>query len=110
MNKRRKEQTRSRPDAIIIKADNVSYADMLMRIKTSREMKEVGETISGITKTKDGHLRIVLSQETKEIENHKTAIKNTIGNEVSCTRLSDTTVIEIRDADEEATNEEIVNQ
>lgn len=37
----------------------------------------------------------MLSRETKEIENLKTAIKNTIGNEASC-----------RDADEEATNEE----
>lgn len=70
----------------------MSYADMLKRTKTSREMKEVGETINGIIKTKYGHLKIVLSQETKEIENLKTAIKNTIGNEASCTSLSDTTV------------------
>ncbi|KAL5239004.1 hypothetical protein ACI65C_006414 [Semiaphis heraclei] len=106
---RKKESyTRVRPDAVIVKADNMSYADMLKKIKTSGEMKEVGETINGITKTKDGHLRIVLSRETKEIENLKTAIKNTIGNEASCTRLSDTAEIEIRDADEEATNEEIL--
>lgn len=76
MNKRRKEQTRSRPDAIIIKVDNMSYADMLKRIKTSIEMKKVGENINGITKTKDGYLTLVLSRETKEIENLKTAIKN----------------------------------
>lgn len=49
MNKRRKELIRSRPDAINIKADNISYTDMLKRIKTSREIKEVGETINGIT-------------------------------------------------------------
>lgn len=75
MNKRRKDLTRSRPDAIIIKAGNMSYADMLKRIKTSSEIKEVGETINGITKTKDGHLRIVLSRETKEIENLKQLLK-----------------------------------
>ncbi|KAF0771281.1 Uncharacterized protein FWK35_00006818 [Aphis craccivora] len=108
MNKRRMEKTISTPDAIIIKADNMSYSDMLKRIKTSREIEEVGETFNGITKTRDGHPRIALNPEINKIENLKTAIKNTIGNEVSCTRLSDTTVIEIRDADEESTNEEIL--
>ncbi|KAL4097641.1 hypothetical protein QTP88_022384 [Uroleucon formosanum] len=104
----REKRVSSRPDAIIVKTDNMSYADMLKRFKSSGEMQRVGEALNAITKTKDGHLRIVLSRGTNETENLQTAIKNIIGNEVSCTRLSDTSIIEIRDADEEATDDEIL--
>ncbi|KAL4104244.1 hypothetical protein QTP88_019553 [Uroleucon formosanum] len=105
---RREKRVSSRPDAIIVKTDNMSSADMLKRFKSSGEMQRVGEAINAITKTKDGHLRILLSRGTNETENLQIAIKNTIGNEVSCTRLSDTSIIEIRDADEEATDDEIL--
>lgn len=100
--------TRIRPDAVIVKADNMSYADMLKKIRTSRDMEGVGGTIHSITKTKDGNLRIVLNREAAEIENLLIAIKTTIGNEASCTRLTDRATVEIRDADEEATDEEIL--
>lgn len=86
----------------------MSYADMLKKIRTSRDMEGVGGTIHSITKTKDGNLRIVLNREAAEIENLQIAIKTTIGNEASCTRLTDRATVEIRDADEEATNEEIL--
>jgi len=59
-------------------------------------------------KTKDGNLRIVLNWEVAEIENLQIAIKTTISNEVTCTRLADRATVEIRDADEEATNEEML--
>jgi len=52
-------------------------------------VERVGDTIHSITKTKDGHLRIVLNRESVEIENLQTAIKTTIGNYASCTRLTD---------------------
>lgn len=108
--RRRKKEphTRIRPDAVIVKADNISYADMLKKIRTSRDMEGVGGTIHSITKTKDGNLRLVLNREAAEIENLQIAIKAAIGNEASCTRLTDRATVEIRDADEEATNEEIL--
>jgi len=40
--RRRKKEphTRIRPDAVIVKTDNISYADMLKKIRTSRDMEE----------------------------------------------------------------------
>jgi hypothetical protein len=81
---------------------------MLKKIRTSRDMEGVGGTIHSITKTRDGHLRLVLNRDSVKFKNLQTAIKTTIGNEVSCTRLTDMATVEIRDADEEATNEEII--
>jgi len=89
-------------------ADQMLYAEMLKKIKSSDHMKEIDESISKFTKTKDGSLRMVLSRGTLETEHLKSAITSTIGNKVNCTRLSDTSTIEIRDADEEATDDEII--
>jgi len=94
---KREPNTRIRPDAVIVKAHNMSYADMLKKIRTSTDMEGVGGTIHSITKTKDGNLRIIMNREAAAI-----------GNEASCTRLTDSAAVEIRDADEEATNEEIL--
>lgn len=105
---RREPHTRIIPDAVIVKAGNMTYADMLKNIKTSHDMEGVSGTIRSITKTKNGHLRLVLNRESLEIESLHTAIKNAIGNEASCNRLTDRATIEIRDADEEATDEEII--
>lgn len=102
------EQIRTRPDVVIVKADQMSYVDMLKRIKTNDEVKGASETITKITKTRDGHLRMVLSRGTEDSETLTRAISNAIGNNASCTRLSDTSLIEIRDADEEATDDEII--
>lgn len=112
MNRQKKnhkgEQIRTRPDVVIVKADQLSYVDMLKRIKTNDEVKGASEAITKITKTRDGHLRMVLSRETEDSETLTRAISNAIGNNASCTRLSDTALIEIRDADEEATDDEII--
>jgi len=51
---------------------------------------------------------MVLNRKSSETENLEAAIKSSIGNEASCTRLSDTATVEMRDADEEVSNEEII--
>jgi len=104
---RRGPTTRIRPDAIIVKADNMTYADMLKKIRASRDMEGVSGNIHCITKTRDGHLRLVLNRDSAEPKNLQTAIKTAIGHEANCNRLTDMATVEIRDADEEATNEEI---
>lgn len=83
----------------------MSYKNMLKKIKSGKDMENDGDSINAITKTKDGHLRIVLGEETSNVEDLTTALTRIIGNEVSCTKLSDTAIIEIRDADEEALDE-----
>lgn len=104
----KEQRFKNRPDVVIVKAGNMPYSEMLKKIKTSDEMKTAGSSINAVTKTKDGLLRMVLNRGTDDIDHLTSAITNSIGSDASCTRLSDTSVIEIRDADEEATDEEIV--
>jgi len=92
-----------------VKVVQISYVGMLKKIKSSDEVKGVGGSITKITKTRHGHLRMVLSRETEVTDpNLTTTIYNMIGNNASCTRLSDTSLIEIRDADEESTDDKII--
>lgn len=105
---RKETRVKVRPDVVIVKAGNMPYAEMLRKVKTSEEVKATSSSINAVTKTRDGHLRIVLNRGSTDIRNLTTAIASTIGNDATCTRLSDTSVVEIRDADEETTDEEIV--
>lgn len=61
-NRKPRTEKKGRPDVIIVKADGISYAEMLKKIKASKEMKTAGDTINAVTKTKDGHLRMVIKR------------------------------------------------
>lgn len=87
----------------------MSNSEMLRKIKNWNEMKHVRSNINTVTKSKDGHLRMVLTREVENIDDLTKAICSTISNGFSCTRLSDTFAIEIRDADEETSDEEIIS-
>lgn len=105
---RKKTQPRGRPDVVIVKGGNLTYSDMLKKIKAGKEVQAAGNNICAVTETREGHLRVVLNRGATDVESLTEAISRTIGNGVTCTKLSDTTKIEIRDADEEATDEEVV--
>lgn len=106
--RRTKKQAKTRPDVIIAKSGSITYSEMLKKIKGGREMKKVGSNISAVTKTRDGHLRLVLNRGTEDIDNLAKTICSAIGDEASCVTLSDTSTVEIRDADEEASDDEII--
>lgn len=100
---------RTRPDTVIVKAEGNSYADLLKKIKTDKNVQELGQNISAVNKTRDGHLRIVLNRKSRGIGNMHSAIAKAVGSEAICTVRMDTTRIEILDPDEETTDEEILS-
>lgn len=96
-----------RPDIIIVKANDMSYSDMLKRLKAGKEVQALSKSINAVTPTKEGHLRLVLDRKTTDTKNLTEAISSAIGYDATCTRLTDMVKIEIRDVDEEANDEEI---
>lgn len=102
-----KQKTRSRPDAIIVQAEGLSYSDMLKKIKLGKEAREISNTIEMVSKTKDGQLKVVLNRATKDDEAIKRALIQAVGEGARCKKLEDSTQLRISDVDEEATDEEV---
>lgn len=86
----------------------MKYSEMLKKIKNGKEVQSLGDGISVVSETRSCHLRVVLIRKATDTEELSNAISRTIGEGTTCTKLTDTTRIEIRDVDEEATEEEIV--
>jgi len=105
---RKRLEPRIRPDVFIIKAGAMKYSEMLKKIKNGKEVQSLGDSISAVSETRSGHLRVVLNRKASDTEELAKTITRTIGDETICTKLTDSTRIEIRDVDEEATEEEIV--
>lgn len=105
---RKRLEPRSRQDVVIVKAGEMKYLEMLKRIKNGKEVQSLSNNIGAVSETRSGHLRVVLSRETKDIEELSNTITRAVGSDTICTRLADTTRVEIRDVDEEVDEEEIV--
>jgi len=105
---RKRLEPRTRPDVFIVKAGDMNYSEMFKKIKNGKEVQSLGDSISAVSETRSGHLRVVLNRKTTDTEELSKAITRAIGDETICTKLTDCTRMEIRDVDEEATEEEIV--
>lgn len=57
-----------RPDVVIVKAGEMKYAEIIKRIKNGKEVQSLSNNISAVSETRSGHLRVVLSRETKDVE------------------------------------------
>lgn len=99
---------RGRPDSIIINIEDSSYSEMLKKIKADKRVQDASQALNAISKTRLGHVRIELNRKASNVDSLKTAVSQATGNEKACKLLSDTTKIEIRDVDEEATEKEVM--
>lgn len=78
---------RTRPDAIIIRTEGIPYSEMLKKIKTNKEVQEVGENLSIVSMTKAGHLRVILNKDTKEEDKITKELTNAIGENITAVNL-----------------------
>lgn len=94
--KERKEaRVKVRPDVVIVKAE-MPYVEILKKVKASEEVKATSSSINAVTKNRDGHPRVVLDRGSTNVWNITTAIVNSIDNDATYIRLTDTSFIEIR--------------
>lgn len=107
--KGRKEPT-SLPNALIIrKQGQLSYAEILSKVKKDDTLKEVGEHVSKIRRTMAGDIILILDKASKEnTAKFCTAIKSSLGEEAAIESRVQQVTLEIKDLDETITKEEIV--
>lgn len=107
-NQRKFPEPKRRPEVLIVKAGNLSYSEMLRKIKAGTEVQALGNNISSVNEKRGGHLRVVLDKKATGAEDLSRAISSAVGNSSTCIRHSHTSRIEIKDVDAEATDDEIV--
>ncbi|XP_053968811.1 uncharacterized protein LOC128870235 [Anastrepha ludens] len=98
-----------RKDAIVVKsAGNISYAEILKRVKTEPSLKELSNNIQGVKKTAKGELLLLL-EKTSDPNTSKVheAVKAALGESVDVRALTELRQVEIRDLDEITTKEEV---
>ena len=104
-----KPKQRARPDAIVIKqSGEISYADILKRVKSEPALKELGNNVSRIRRTAKGELLMQLDRNGGTSSAVlQLAVTKALGSAVEVKALTDEKAVEIRDLDEITTKEEL---
>ncbi|XP_053945758.1 uncharacterized protein LOC128855129 [Anastrepha ludens] len=105
----RRRQRPPRKDAIVVKSvGNVSYADILKRVKTEPCLQELNSKVYGVKKTANGDLLLVLERSSDpNTQKINEAVKAALGDVVEVRALTELHQIEIRDLDEITTKDEV---
>lgn len=77
-----------REEAVVVKADGISYAELLKTVKEKVDTKNLGINIDGVRKTKAGDLLIVTKKGTGEAKKLRATIERETGNEASTLKRS----------------------
>lgn len=100
-----------RPDAIAIAINGeISYADILRKVKTDPKLEELGKAVSKIRRTQKGDLLLQFGDSGQKAETFASAIEESLGDQATIRSLSETSkkkIIEIKDIDEITTKDEI---
>lgn len=107
---RKKRQKPPRPDAVLIrKVGTESYADMLKKLKSESDLKQLGEEVTRIRKTANGDLLLELqnTEDKNRASNFQQKIEQVLGTNAEVKALTSETHLEIKDIDEVTTQEEI---
>ena len=97
------------PNALVIeKKGDLSYAEILSRLKKDESLKDAGNCVQKVRRTNAGKLLIVLTKESseKEAEVHQ-QIQGALGDLASVTSRVQETDIELKDIAEDTTEEEV---
>lgn len=109
--RKRKWRRQPRPDALLIKKNgDVSYADLLRKVKADSQLKGLGEKVTHIRQTAKGDLLLELDSTGDQPQTaiFQAQLQGIIGKEADVRILSQETLIEIRDIDEVTTSEDVL--
>lgn len=101
---------RTRPDALVIHAcSEMSYADILKKVKTDPKLTALGENVRTIRKSEKGELIVELTKpEHEQLTNFTVAVKEVLGSDADVRSVTQEILIDIRDIDEITTKEEVL--
>lgn len=98
-----------RPDAIVIRESGLSsYADILRTIKKDPQLSELGESVRRIRKTAKGELLLELrAPADPKTPQYRDAVRSVLGTSVEVRKLTQETLVEVKDLDEVTTVEDV---
>lgn len=109
--KRTKQKTqvrKTRPDAIVVKqTGNLSYAEILRKVKADPKLEELGNEVSKIRRTQKGELLIQLKQSGPKSREFSSKIGSVLGADANVKTLNTRVKVECKDLDEITTKEEL---
>ncbi|XP_070144155.1 uncharacterized protein [Drosophila kikkawai] len=99
---------KQRSDAILIKCNEGSYADMLKIVKTEPSLQGLKNSVQGVRRTANGGLLLKMQKPldpaTQQLQ---AAIKTAISGKAEVTVMHETVHVEIRDLDDMTSGEEV---
>lgn len=104
-----RKRKKPKPDAIIFeKRGDVSYADILRKVKGDPNLKELGENVARIRRTQRGEMLLEFNRNSnKRSSDFRELVKTTLGEQANVRALSQEITLECRDLDEITTEEDI---
>lgn len=99
-----------RPDALVIKScSDMSYAEILKKVKADGKLTNLGDNVRSIRKTENGELLVELNKaEHENLHQFQEAMKSVLGNDADVRSVTHEVMLEIKDIDEITTKEEIL--
>lgn len=96
-----------KPEAIVIKANgDTSYADILRKVKTDTNLKDLGENVFRIRRTQKGEMLFELKNQSLSTT-YKAHLETALGNDASVRAMTQDTMLIIKHLDEITTEDEI---
>ncbi|XP_050324487.1 uncharacterized protein DDB_G0283697-like [Bactrocera neohumeralis] len=98
-----------RPDAIVIaRSGDMSYRDILMKVRKEENLQKLGENVTGIRKIAKGEMLLELKETQMESTSElRGEISKLLGDQAQIKALTHEVIVEIRDLDEITTKEDI---
>lgn len=102
-------KVRPKSDALLIEAkDSDSYADLLRRVKADPDLKDLGQQVARIRRTKNGEMLFELKGDTSvKSGTYKEMIERSLGGDATVRALTQEIVVEVSNLDEITTEEEL---
>lgn len=100
---------RNKGDALVVEVkEGLSFADLLRKVRTDPELKELGENVVKTRRTQNGGLLFELKKDPAvKSSAFKSLVENAVGNELKVRALSPESTIECKNLDEITTEEEL---
>ena len=97
-----------RPDALVIRANSeISYADILKKVKTEAKLNTLGKNVKSIRMSATGNLILELSKSVREnLVEFREAVKDVFGNDAAVRSVAQEIIMDIRDIDKVTTKDE----
>ncbi|XP_058449259.1 uncharacterized protein LOC131429227 [Malaya genurostris] len=106
--KRKVVRTRNKSEALIVKASDDSYAEVIRAMRMNPDLKELGEDVHKVRRTRNGEMLLELKRNPKAGSiSYKELTEKALGNKVEVRALCPEATLRCKDLDEITTEEEV---